>query len=182
MTALFVILLFVAFRYAVSVKESWGVTMTVKETLDPLTIPLADTSDNSITHTGLNKSETNDANSVAGKNVTAMAQGSLVLVAGAKTLNLAAAPGTAGNVDFTGLKIRRMVIRAKATNANPITISFGAANPYTGFGAAFSLTLNPGKCCLLEGDATVVAAGVRTLDIAGTGTQGIDFIATAGAN
>lgn len=168
--------------YAGASRLTLEMKSTVVETLPAANVPFADAGKGTITHSLLNNTKTLDANSPAGSNVTQTGQGAVNMTAGAATLNLAACPGTVGVVDMTGLKLRSVHIRAKATNVNNITIAKGAANGYTGLGAAFNVTLAPGKSILLEPDATAVAAGVRTLDITGSGTQGIEILITAGDN
>lgn len=167
-----------------AVSISWRLTSTVKEDLPAASVPFGDTSTTKITHTGLNVSRELSAASPAGFNVTVTAQGQIAMTAGAATLNLAAAPGTAGPtaVDATGLKLRTLLIRSKSDNANPITIAKGASNGFTGLGANFFVRLDPGKAAAFEGDATAVASGVRTFDISGTGAQVLEFIATFGSN
>lgn len=135
----------------------------------------------SIISSGLNKTTSYTASTT--QNTTVVGYGTITLSAGAAALNLAAIPGLNGVAqDFTGLKIRSIHLRAGAVNANPITMSKGASNGYTGAGAAFSVTLVAGKEALIETDTTAVAAGVRTLDVAGTGAQTLDYIITAGNN
>lgn len=165
-----------------AVKITWEIKSTVVETLSATAAPFAATGAAKVTHSALNVSKVLDANSAAGTNVTKVVHGTITLTAGAATLNLASVHGTEGTEDLTGLKIRTVQFMAKAANANPITIAKGAANGYTGLGAAFSLTLDPAKSVGLEANATAVAAGVRTLDVSGTGTQAVDFIITAGSN
>lgn len=163
-----------------AVKATIALTSTIVETPTTTQVPFGLSGATGITSTGLNKSTVYDANS--NPTATKVAYGTLTMTAGAVTLNLAAITGLGGvNQDFTGLGIRSIHLRAKSDNANPITIAFGAANPYTGLGAAFSLTLNAAKEALLEPNTTLVAAGVRTLDITGTGAQALDFIIVAGS-
>lgn len=178
-----VILLALALLLGVyGVKVTLGMSATAVETLDATLAPYLASGSDKVTHSGLNVSAVLDANSVAGTNVTAMGGGSVAMVAGVATINLAAVPKTQGTADLTGLKVRFILIRAKAANANPITIAKGAANGYTGFGADFSVTLDPGKSVIVEANATAVAAGVRLLDITGTAAQGLDYMVFAGAN
>lgn len=171
--------------WAASYKETYSFQCSVTEVADASNSPFVDTSNNDIIHSGLNKGKTVDSAAAVGENVKGLIQGRITLAAGAATLNLAAGPGSAGptSQNLTGLRVRRMMLRAKSDNANPITVTFGAANGHTGFGAAFSVTLSAGKSALIEGDgATAVAGGNRTLDISGTGTQAIDVMITAGDN
>ena len=104
------------------------------------------------------------------------------MTAGAATLDLRACEGTQGAVDLNGLKPRVIIIEAKAGNANPITIAKGASNGYTGFGAAFSITLQPGQKVMIDdnGAGTAVSGTVKTLDVSGTGTQGLNYMIVGG--
>jgi hypothetical protein len=109
------------------------------------------------------------------------------LVAGAATIDLTSLPdddGNVGAVDFTGLKPQVVILTNKSTNANAITIAKGASNGYTGFGAAFSITLQPGDTVAFKGNdnagVTDVASGARTLDLSGTGTQVLQVQLIAG--
>jgi hypothetical protein len=86
-------------------------------------------------------------------------------------------------VDLNGLKPRAVLFENPATNANPITIAVGASNGYTGFGADYSETLQPGQKVLkrLGSAGTAVSGTVKTLDISGTGTQALKYQMVAGA-
>jgi hypothetical protein len=72
----------------------------------------------------------------------------------------------------------------KSTNANAITIAKGASNGYTGFGSAFSVTLQPGDEWTFKGNdnagVTDVGSGAKTLDVSGTGAQVLQFHIVAG--
>lgn len=174
--------LFLLAAILAAVKITWKIESTVVEDLPAANAPFAAAGNAKVTHSSLNVSKSLDVNAPAGTNTTVTAQGKVTMVAGAGTLNLAAAPGTAGVVDLTGLKLRTILFHAAVANANPITVAIGAANGYTGLGAAFSLTLDPGKSQGVEPNATAVAAGVRLFDITGTGAQELEFIITAGNN
>lgn len=165
-----------------AIEQTFSIISTVVETLPAANLPFGASGKTNVTHSGLNVSRKVDANSAAGTNVTKVGQGTITMTAGAATVNLAACPGTTAAVDFTGDKIRTILLRANPANANPITIVKGATNGYTGAGAAFSLTLDPGKSAAIECNATLVAAGVRTLDLSGTGAQQLDIIVTSGSN
>jgi hypothetical protein len=99
------------------------------------------------------------------------------LVAGAKTLDLAALVGAnSAAVNGTGLRVQTIKIRNKATNANAMTIAKGASNGYDGLGANFSITLVPGAemLVLLNDGGTDIGATNKTLDVAGTLTQVVE--------
>lgn len=156
------------------------VTMGLTAVETPANAPYASTSGNTITHSGLNVSKTRGATSTPV--IDAIMQGSIVLTAGVATIDLTAGPGLSGATatSLNGKKNLTMLVKAKAANANPITIKFGAANPYTGFGAAFSVTLDPGLAVEIEGNATAVSATVKNLDVVGTAAQGLDIEIIAG--
>lgn len=102
----------------------------------------------------------------------------VAMTAGAASINLAAIVDalTGLTKNATGKKVRGIKIMTTG-NAAVITIAKGASNGYTGFGAAFSVTLptNSEMVVLFGADITTVASGDRTLDLAGTGTDGIDI-------
>lgn len=162
-----------------AVRATIALGSTVIETIDTTGAPFGASGGTSITHSGLNKTTTYDANS--NPTATKVVYGQQVLTAGAATINLAAVPGLNGvAVDLTGLRIRSMLFRAKSDNANPITVGVGAANGFTGAGAAFELSLTADKAGLVEPDTTAVAAGNRTLDVSGTGAQVLNYMIVAG--
>lgn len=138
-------------------------------------------SQRNVLHNGL--SFTGSLNSSTQIPATKVVSGSLALTAGAGTLDLRALTGTNGGaVDLNGLKIQLLLVRAKAANANAITLGEGAANGYELLGNGWTVTLQPGQALYLFGNeqAPDVAAAARTIDLAGTGTQGVDFIVVAG--
>lgn len=183
MIAFFVLFVLLALFLGATVKATIVLQSTVIETLTATEAPFGQTGSLNLTHSGLNKSTVREATSAAGENVTQTVYGKVTMAAGVGSLNLASAPGLNGVLkDLTGLRIRSIHLRAAAANANPITIAKGAANGFTGLGAAFSLTLSAGREALLEPDQTAVAAAVRVFDVTGTGTQELEFIITAGDN
>lgn len=143
--------------------------LTVVETL---TENAAALSDPNVTHSEYNARLT--AGGTSTPPVTKVASFEQALTVGAATIDLTALVGTNGaEVDGTGLRVQFLKLRAKSTNANPITISQGAVNGYDGFGTDFSLTLQPGAEVLLRtldagGD---IGGANKDLDLAGTGSQ-----------
>jgi hypothetical protein len=85
-------------------------------------------------------------------------------------------------VSLNGLKPRAILLENPSANANPITVSIGAANGYAGLGADFSLTLKPGQKGLLWLDAAADAVDGthKTLDLAGTAAQALKYQIVAG--
>ncbi len=107
------------------------------------------------------------------------------LSTGAASIDLTSLPDTAGNagaVTFTGLKVLKAFLRNPSTNANSITVSFGASNPYNLFGASFVVVLAPGQSIKLHGNnaTPTVGSGAKQIDLAGTGSQALDVILVAG--
>ncbi len=111
--------------------------------------------------------------------------GTLTLSSGTGTIDLTSLPddnGTPAVVTLTGLRIATMKLRNKSTNANAITVAKGASSGFTGFGSAFSIVLQVGEevSLLCQNLAAAVSAGVKTLDVTGTGSQVLEFSFTAG--
>ena len=101
------------------------------------------------------------------------------LSGGVGTIDMEALPNVNGGavVVGTGLRVKWAYFANPSTNANPITISFGAANPYVGFGAAFNITLAPGAKFgpIFTNDAGSDISGTCSdLDLAGTGVQALE--------
>lgn len=135
-------------------------------------------SDNTITVNGLDESETyTDSTDVP---VSKHAEGRKALSSGAATLDLTALPGQTADetVNGTGLKVQLMKLRNKATNANDITVSKGASNGHTLFGSSWELTLKPGQSVTFAGDEAGpdVASNNKTVDLAGTGSQELEYL------
>jgi hypothetical protein len=68
-------------------------------------------------------------------------------------------------------------VKALADNANPISLVPGASNGYVWSGTAPKISLPAGgeDTVFLNDAAPDVAGGAKTLDLAGTGTQGADI-------
>lgn len=80
------------------------------------------------------------------------------------------------------LKRSKGVSELSQTIINSVTVSKGASNGYTGFGASFSMEIKGGGEVTIycAGNGVAVAAGVRTLDLSGTGTDSFSFAVGAG--
>lgn len=105
------------------------------------------------------------------------------LIATAATIDLEALPGVNGaTIVGTGLRVQWAAFENPATNANPITISKGAANGYDGFGADFSLTLPPGASAIIcTADAGSNISGANSdLDLLGTAVQPLTCVLVIG--
>ena len=132
---------------------------------------------NTLTHTQLTSSTTPPVTKHVAKLVA--------LTAGAATIDLTAltAWGTNGvTEDCSGLKLQILQLKATSANANPITITKGASNGYEAFGADWSLALSGGQEATLYGNDKTpdVAAGAKTIDLAGTLVQSILVVMTFG--
>lgn len=165
-----------------SVTVNYASTATVTEALavGPGTAN-PDSPATNITHSGFNTSKT--LNGASTPPATKVAAFNKALATGAGTIDLTSLPGTNGAVvTMLGLKVQVMKIIAKSTNANPITLTFGASNPYELLGSTFVITLLPGQEVTIYGnDATPdVGSGAKNIDLAGTGSQSVDVIIIAG--
>jgi len=136
---------------------------------------------------GRNEAPFDDVKSQDATSTPAIAGGgfcSVALAAGAATVDLTSLTTVSGrNFSLSGLKVRQMKLTNPSANANAITIAKGAANGYTGFDAAFKITLQPGQSWLFDdaGNGVLVDATHKTLDLTGTGTQALQIAITGGA-
>lgn len=144
--------------------------LRVVETVD---VGFVSPGDNTVTFDQL--SEAWDLTGASPVPVTKHAEFDAALVAGAKTLDLTALPGKTADETVTLLNLRVQFVKFKnpSTNANAITFTFGAANPWLGLGAGWKIILQPGQSFLayLDEDGPDVAAGAKNIDLAGTGAQ-----------
>lgn len=118
--------------------------------------------------------------------VTKVASGTKALSSGTATLDLTALPGITADetITFSGLKVQFVFLRNLSTNANKISITKGASNGYC-FDAGETtqtIILDPGACCFfrIPDSAPDVGSGKKTLDLAGTGAQVLEYILIAG--
>lgn len=135
---------------------------------------------NTIDVNQLNTSETLNAGSTPAASMDFDAL--LTMTAGAVTMDLTAIVDLLGRgtVTLTGLTPAHFKFVNPSTNGNAITITHGAANGYTGFGALFVVTLPPGGEIMIRLGAIVVDGTHKTLDITGTGSQALKVQGTAG--
>lgn len=160
---------------ASTVAVAYEAKATVVETLDVTGTPGASDTKRRVTHDAWNSAKTLGA--ATSPPATLHAAFEKALAAGVATIDLTALVGTNGiAVDGTGLRVQVLRVRAKATNANPITIGKGASAGYTGLGADYSEALAPGAEVLhYPNDAgSDIAPANKTLDLAGTGTQSLE--------
>lgn len=158
-----------------SISVNWAGTCTVVETLEGEFVSDADAT---VTVNGLNDSGTFTGSTAVP--VTKHSSFSQAMTDGAASIDLTSLPGLngeAGAVDGTGLKVQLVRFKNPDDNANNITITFGALNPYNLFGATFVITLAPGQDTgpmYLDDAAPDVASGAKQIDISGTGVQALD--------
>jgi hypothetical protein len=113
--------------------------------------------------------------------VSKHSEGEMALTAGALSINLAALPGKTSEetVNGTGLKVQYWKFRNKATNANAMTLTKGASNGYGQgpSGGSWTIVLAPGQESIRYGNEADpdIASGARTIDVAGTGAQVLEY-------
>ena len=164
-----------------AVALTYASTMTVVETFSAAQAPAAAAGSNTITHALFNGSQSLNAGTTVP--VSAVAAFNKPLVAGAATIDLTVLPQTGGGTfSGNGLYVRAIKFIADAANANPITIKFGAANPYNLFGASWQIILSAGMefLAFLVSGAPQIAAGAKNIDLSGTGVQDVNVIIVLG--
>lgn len=167
-----------------AVNATYKGEVTVVRTVDD---PFVGSGDNTVTINALNKTKslTGATSATAGTEgpVTKDANFQKALSGGAGTIDFRALPTPeAGTIDLNGLKVQIVKFRNPNTNANPITIVEGASNGLALFGAAFSITLQPGQeiQAYLAEAAPDVSATDKTIDLTGTASQALDVQVVAG--
>jgi hypothetical protein len=123
------------------------------------------TSGRSVQHTAFDESVTPDPATIISNHLYA-------LTTGAATIDLRALRTVGGGeADGNGLKLQAFYF--KNLGANPMTITQGASNPYLPFGTSGSVVVQPGGgFTLFYNDASADVSGtVKTIDVAGTGSQ-----------
>ena len=167
-----------AATYTAQVNQSLSITENWAEADEPGSSRRKNTYDAFNTAASLNATSTPPVSKAAVSQVA--------LVAGAKTIDLTAAPhkvaGTTVSVDGTGLKVQGFLIRVPATNVHALTIAPGASNAYNLLGAAFLVTLYPGDVIelakRLDANMPDVAAGAKNIlfgDASAGGTETFDL-------
>lgn len=134
-----------------------------------------------VPHAGYNQRLVADANTTP--NVTKAAYQQTNMIAGAGSIDLTNLLLDAAAVTLTGLQPRGILITALPANAGDVTVSKGASNGYTGLGNSFSATLKPGASVMMAwtlDNAVAVGSGAKTLDLSGTGTDGVQLSVVAG--
>lgn len=115
-------------------------------------------------------------------NSTQAWSGHIALVSGAATIDLTNLTqlSFSGTIDTTGLKLRSIAVLADSGNANVISIGTGASNGYPSIGV-ISQIANGDPVIRICNNSVAVDGTHKTLDLAGTGTQGCSIILTFGA-
>ncbi len=88
-----------------------------------------------------------------------------------------------GALTFVGLKLQILAFHNPSTNANSITVTFGAVNGYDFLGSATSeCVLSPGAGIFMFGNDTLddVGASDLAIDLSGTGSQALNTFLVAG--
>lgn len=166
---------------AATISVAFASQVSITETL---TGTYVSTSANNFVVNGLNESTTYTASTSVP--VTKCAAFQQALTSGAATIDLTALPGATADetVVGTGLKLQILKIRNLSTNANKITVSNGASNPYRLDGAttAWTFVLAPGQSytLFLNESADDVGSSHKTIDLAGTGSQVLEVLAVLG--
>lgn len=118
--------------------------------------------------------------------VTKHAEYDLAMSSGTASINLAALPGKTVDETIvgTGLKLQKLIVKNKSTNANKITVAKGASNGYglSSAGDTWSIVLNPSQSARFDLDegGPDVASGERLIDVTGTGSQVLSVQAVLG--
>ncbi len=157
-----------------AVTLEYQTNITVKETLTT-NVPDAATNGAIITHSGFNKTSTLTASTTPPVSKHAAFQ--QALTAGVATIDLTALVGTNGAaVDGTGLKVQAFKFANPSTNANAITVVFGAATGYLLGGTAWKWTLSPGQEIEGYGNSATptISALLKNIDLAGTASQALN--------
>lgn len=157
-----------------SIQFTYKSVMTVIEQLEANPDGLSAT-DRQVTYDAFNQSKSLSAGTTPP--VTMAGFFKKALVAGVGTIDLTAFPTTNGAVDNgTGLKAQGWKFRNPPTNTGPITVTFGAANPYLLRGAGWKMIIQPGQEDMGYGaDLTPdVGPTSKNIDISGTGTESLE--------
>ncbi|HUS40967.1 MAG TPA: hypothetical protein VMX74_16050 [Pirellulales bacterium] len=156
-----------------SVSVSYESKVNTVETITT-SVPAISSANNSVTHDGYNTSDRLTATTTPP--ATKCAYMLKALSGGAATIDLTDLIGANGvTVDGTGLKVQVMKFKASTGNANAITVTFGASNPYALKGASFAFDLKAGQeDTFYANDATPdISALACEIDLSGTGSQSL---------
>jgi hypothetical protein len=145
----------------------------------PTTAPAVASNSQPLVHTGFTTGVDLTASTTPPVTTPAIFEKSLT--AGAATLDLTALTHLGASVTMSGLKVQAFKVKNKTGNS-VMTFSEGASNGYALLGASFTFKLLAGQEALfyLNDASPDVAAGDRTIDIAGTGTETCEVTIIAG--
>lgn len=149
--------------------------LTLKETLTTAEQAFISSSDPSV-EAGFNVGGT-----VTGVTTTCSQQ--KALSGGAVSHDLTSLTSVRGSTgtSFSGLKVKRFLLRNPSTNANSITATFGSATPAVTFGTGWKLILQPGDVYAGTLANSETVDGTHKLwDLTGTGSQALDIVLGAG--
>lgn len=144
-----------------AVSVTYGFLARVTETLDT---GVAGAPNPAIVFSAYDEAATLNGTSVPP--VTENSQFLATLVAGALTINLAALVGANGTIDGTGLRVQ--ILRVQNLGANDMVFSEGASNGIALKCLPFTVPAGGISQFLLNDASPDIAAGDRTIDIAGT--------------
>lgn len=119
----------------------------------------------------------------ASPQITADYHAQVALVSGALTIDLTSlADALLGTTTMLGLKLRLLHLTAPTANAGPITIKPGGTNGYAGWSGAGGLILSAKDIQVLGplNGTAAVGSSTKTLDLTGTGTDGLIIVAGFG--
>lgn len=143
-------------------------------TTEVLATNMTEANDATVRFNGMDTTATLNASSTPA--VTKAAFFAQALTGGAATVDLTALTGANGaTVDGSGLRVQLLKAQNPSTNTGAITIAIGASNGYDGFGAAFSVAVDPGAEILIRTDdaGSDIGATKKNLDLSGTGTEAL---------
>ena len=157
----------------------YEMSLKVKETV-PLS--LSNAGDATLVHNLGKVGATLDPNSTPA--VSKVWSATPALTAGSLTLDLSALTnGALANVDMDTLSLVLLKIKNPAGN-NTLTVADGLTNGINVFGdASGQVTLSAGQTIMYDygsNGATVAAAGARTIDFTGTGTESFQIMICCG--
>ncbi len=170
---------------AETITVNYASQLTVAQTFDTTAAPASTGGGATITHDQWNSSVTASATATSGVPELCTKTASFIkaLSGGAATIDLTALTGTNGaTVDFTNLKVQFAKFRNPSTNANSITVTFGAATGYLLMGSGWKIILAPGQEFTFRGyEATPdVTSLLKHIDLAGTASQSLYVQLVAG--
>ena len=158
-----------------AVSVAYGFKLHTTETLE---VGVAGVQSSQVIHSNYDESATLTATTTPP--VTKIVTFLLTLTAGAATINLAALIGVNGaTYDLTGLRVQFLRIKNLST-ANTMTFSEGAANGIALVGLPEVIPFGGIVQKFYNDSAPDIAAGDRTIDVTGTGTDTAEVTIIAG--